>query len=145
MVEVVDGIFIRTVIFCEDVRQEAGNKTSLLGVLSADIIVGAVPAPIRLALYMEGEATKPYRGPLNLRLRLDDQELLVAQGQLNAQPGLAILPIPQMVVVIPKVGILRVDIGKDPDNWHEVGAKKILVGTLKDGAFIPSSVSEQPS
>lgn len=41
------------VIMCEDVREEARNKKSLLGVFSGDILVASMPALIPLAFYVE--------------------------------------------------------------------------------------------
>lgn len=145
MIEIADGLSIGTVIFCEDVRQEAGNKWSILGVLSADILVPSLPATVRLALYVEGEVANAYDGPLNLRLRLEDQELLVAQGKLNAQKGIIVLPVPQLIVSIPNAGMLRVDMGPGADQWSEVAAKQVREGTFKDGALVPPSAPKQPT
>jgi len=145
MVEVLEGVVIRTVIFCEDVRQEAGNKWSVLGVFSADVIVGVVPAAVRLSLYIESEVSQPYKGPLDLRLRLENEEILVANGQLDAQPGITVLPVPQMVVGIPRGGMLHVDMGIAPDKWVEIGAKRVLVGIFKDGVLTAPTTSQQPS
>lgn len=145
MIEVADGVSVRTVIFCEDVRQEAGNKWSILGVFSADIIIGVVPAAIRLALYIESEVSRPYKGALGYRLRLESEEIFAATGQLHAEVGIVVMPIPQMAVNLPRVGKLHIDMGVSPDKWVEIGSKEIRIGTIKNGELIPPTASGLPS
>lgn len=43
----------RNVVVCEDVRDEVGNKRSLMGVFSGDITVQQFPAIVQLAVYLE--------------------------------------------------------------------------------------------
>lgn len=43
----------RNIILCEDIREEIGNKKSLIGVLAGDILTGAFPAHLSLAIYFE--------------------------------------------------------------------------------------------
>jgi hypothetical protein len=44
---------LRNVIVCEDIRDEIGNKKSLMGVLTGDILVPAFPATIQIAVFFE--------------------------------------------------------------------------------------------
>lgn len=144
MIEVQDGIKIGNAIVCEDVRAEAGGKWSILGVFSGDIITAELPANIRLAVYMESHVSKPYKGPLNVRFRLDDNVLLEAQGNLDSQNGITVMPVPQLILGVERPGRLAIEIGRG-DKWTEVAAKNVLLGTVKDGNFISSSASGQPS
>lgn len=41
------------VLLCEDVREEIGNKKTLVGVYSGDVVVKHFPATLRVAFYAE--------------------------------------------------------------------------------------------
>jgi hypothetical protein len=72
-------------IICDDMRIEAGNKTSLMGVYSDGIIVPAIPFPMmRLCLYQELDDVENIR---NLRVDLRGPKLsLKALLTLSKQP-----------------------------------------------------------
>jgi hypothetical protein len=66
------------VILCEDVREEVGNKKSLMGVLPGDIIVGELPAFIHLALFTMCRRPNLDSALIEMRLLQDEEEIVVA-------------------------------------------------------------------
>lgn len=59
---------IKSLLTCEDVREEVGNKVTIVGVFS-DIVVSSLPAVIRLALWVEFIVSKI--GMYNFSIRID--------------------------------------------------------------------------
>lgn len=141
MARIIDGVDITTAVLCEEVRPELNGKWTLLGVFPGDMAVPETPANVRLGLYLEAHVTKPYTGPLNIRFRLNDKEIMVAQGKLESQQGFVALPLGSVIVGFPEPGTIFVDLSADSKNWIEVLSKKLVIGALKDGIFIPSSTS----
>lgn len=135
MPKIIDEVEILNTIVCEDVRQEISGKWSILGTFSGDIIVPVLPTNIKLALYMESNVTKPYKGPMNLRMRLDNDVILEAPGRMDSKVGITVMPIPQFVIGVDHPGRLTVEVGTD-DRWFEVSAKKLILGKMKDGNVV---------
>jgi hypothetical protein len=94
-------------ILCDDVRDEIGNKKSLMGVLGGDIIVGTMPAAIQLALYIDFKrADKDKTSKVVLTFFVADEAIV--KFELEIQPT----PNQHASVIIPK-GIVQFE--KDGD------------------------------
>src|SRR5437016_4263997 len=65
----------RNVILCEDIRDEAGNKKSLMGVISGDLILGDLPALIHVALFAEYERTTLKADTITIKVMQNDEEI----------------------------------------------------------------------
>jgi hypothetical protein len=61
----------RNAILCDDIRNERGNKHSLMGVFSGDLVVAKLPAQVYLALYFEHVSEKAGELDVALKLWLD--------------------------------------------------------------------------
>ena len=61
---------LRNIILCEDIRTEVGNKLSLMGIFSGDVVVTEIPATIHLAVYMQYIASPEETGELSFEFRL---------------------------------------------------------------------------
>lgn len=59
---------IKSLLTCEDVREEVGNKSTIVGVFS-DIVLENLPAVIRLSLWVEFIVSKI--GMHNFSIRID--------------------------------------------------------------------------
>jgi hypothetical protein len=74
----------RNIIVCEDVRDEIGNKKSLMGVMGGDILVATFPATLQIAIFFEylPSDNDPDSISVSFRILIDDAE--VATGNLQA-------------------------------------------------------------
>lgn len=90
------GTFRNTSI-CEDVRDEVGNKKSLMGVFSGDLIVTEFPARLRVAFYAEyipKDGTGEHE--LGISLSLGDVQAATTKIIVSSPPGqVAVLILPQ--------------------------------------------------
>jgi hypothetical protein len=103
-----------TTVLCDDIRKETGNKVSLMGVYSKDIILPAVPAILpKLCLFVMLEGVEREIPSLNVKIILpasDPVELTMTTpaGQKvpqNMNMGIEISPFR-----INKVGEARIEI-----------------------------------
>jgi hypothetical protein len=118
----------RNVILCEDVREEAGNKKSLMGVFGGDLQVQEFPAAIRIAFYVE--YIPPQEGSAHaLQFVLLVDENIAATGTLEIPAGnnVAALVIPQGIAQFAKEGDLALQFGVG-DDLVEILRKKVMLG-----------------
>lgn len=88
-------------MMCEDVRDELGNKKSIMGIFSGDVLVSEFPAQFRIAFYIE------YVPPKEIREQGIDFTLTIANE--NVAAGKIIVPAQHsdvVSVVIPQ-GLAR--------------------------------------
>lgn len=74
---------IRTfcVNFCDDIRQEIGNKISLIGMYGADLIVPEIPTVIaKLCIFAQvyGEPDVPFDDDIEIKVTLDHDQIASA-------------------------------------------------------------------
>lgn len=94
----------RNIILCEDIRDEVGNKKSLMGMIGGDVLVASFPATIKVAFYLE-YLVQPYDGGrFGAEFRLFEGDTEIASGKFEANEVVG--PIAAMVV---PTGLLRVD------------------------------------
>jgi hypothetical protein len=79
----------RSVIVCEDIREEINGKKSLMGVFSGDIVVQSMPAVIRFAVYVEyvPDDDDGKQIDFDFRLMQDDAEMARGQGSITVHQG----------------------------------------------------------
>jgi hypothetical protein len=104
----------RNVILCDDIREEAGNKKSLMGVFAGDIQVPAFPANIHLAIYAEYVNEGPSEEvTFELRLFQDETEIVKFDARAKLPVGaVGILAVPRAIVLFEKACTLRLVAGK---------------------------------
>ena len=88
----------RNVILCDDIRDEMGNKKSLMGVYSGDILVQNFPAAVQIAFYVDYVPAEDEAGeiPVQFRITQDGAEIAKAQIQAKIDKG------PTVTLIIPK-------------------------------------------
>jgi hypothetical protein len=95
------GMFTNAII-CEDVRDEVGNKKSLMGVFSGDIVVAEFPAIVRIAFYAE-YILDVNAGPHELSFSIEVGGEEAASGRIsidNIRDRVATLIVPQGLATI---------------------------------------------
>ena len=117
-------------ILCEDIRDEVGNKKSLMGVMTGDVVVGSFPVVRSVAIFMEyrPNAVDPVRVSFNFRLLQDDVEVVKA-GMVSDIPAgqSANLIMPRALMSVEKEVIFRILGSVDGGPEEEVLKKRIFV------------------
>ena len=125
----------RNAIICDDIRDEIGNKKSLMGVMNGDIFVATFPATIPLAIYLDYQHdSSTDKVIIDFRLMQDDVQ--IAQGNLQVplkegQPASFIIP--RGYVSFDKPRIFRVLASIDGQPEEEILRKKIDVTSSTSG------------
>lgn len=93
----------RNVSMCEDVREEVGNKKSLMGVFSGDVVVQELPARLKIAFYAE---YIPDQGAglheFEFSIRVGSKEAASGKISVNSpRSEVATLILPQGIASIP--------------------------------------------
>jgi hypothetical protein len=71
----------RSVIVCDDIREEIGNKKSLMGILAGDILTASMPANVQIAFYIDYLPTDDGNDQISFQLLQDETE--IAKGRLE--------------------------------------------------------------
>ena len=123
-----------TVIFCDDIREERGNKKSLMGVVSGDVLAASFPATLQIALFIEYEPDASHRDAgqgdsLKVEFRLMQDDTEIAKGNMLAKfpLGRAVnFVLPKGLVSFEKPATFRVLVSVDGGAEEEILSKKIL-------------------
>jgi hypothetical protein len=132
---------MRNVILCEDIRDEMGNKKSLMGVLAGDIVVGELPATLSVAIYFEyvPDAADGSEFSATFRLLIDDGE--IAQGAIEApieKGSVVTLILPKALVGFQKPSIFRMMLTVRGGPEFEVLEKKVMLPASSNASPQPS-------
>jgi len=122
----------RNIILCEDIREEAGNKKSLMGVLAGDIIVPAFPATLSVAVYFEylPDTDDGDEFAIDFRLWQDDEELAVGEVRAPIQPGKVVtLVLPRALSVFERAKTFRMTVKGQSGEEFELLNKKVFAPT----------------
>jgi Family of unknown function (DUF6941) len=139
----------RNVTLCDDVRDEMGNKKSLMGVISGDVLVPSLPATIQIAIYFEYVPDENEPESMNLSLRLFLDEISIAsigmQAHLtNRNPVTFVLP--KGLATFEKPATFKVSVSVNNQPEEEILSKKILVSPSASATASPPPVQRsQPS
>jgi hypothetical protein len=136
--------FTTTTILAEEIRPELGNKHSLLGVYSGNILVDKFPAVIRLGIFIVFDFVRP--GPHNVEMRMSLDKELVTQGttQVIAEPGkTTVIVAPIGMLGAEKPSELRIDAAVDGGKRFVLTRKRLLLSA--PSAPSPPSEQSQPA
>lgn len=119
----------RNAILCDDIREEAGNKTSLMGVFSGDVVVPSFPASINVAFFLQYFLDESDPSEFSARMRLLDGDKELAKFAMNGvankqNPDLTFL-VQRGVATFDKETVLRVLVAMNDGQEEEVLRKKI--------------------
>lgn len=127
------------VVSCEDVREEIGNKFSLVGVINGDILTPVFPSVVKIAFF--GSIVSKTGNPVELEMRILVNGKMVGSAQtkfaFNEGGKTANLVLPQGLLNLPEPSDINLDLKIPNGDWMTLVAKKILLN--------PATASEQPS
>lgn len=122
----------RNVILCEDIRDEVGNKKSLMGVMGGDVLVSSFPATIKVAFYAEyiSDADDLEHASIDIRIMQDDVEMAKGKIEAKLQPGQpATLILPTGLANFEHEGTIRLFASVNGGPEQEVLRKKFVKAT----------------
>jgi hypothetical protein len=123
---------LRTILLCDDIRTETGNKFSLMGLLTGDLLVSEFPASINMAFFMQYHASAEEEGTLHLDLRFLKDDLEIAKARLQSEISkwaVANFIVSRAFVTFEKECVFRVMMGIDGGEEREVFSRRILKGS----------------
>lgn len=122
-------------ILCEDIRQELGNRQSLMGVYAGDILVVEFPATIRLTMFASLKFREPGTYSAKLRVVIGKEKPNSADIQIEQSPsGPAVIMLPAGMLHLDEPSEFRVDIAVEGAKWQRLVATKVLLappGTIQ--------------
>ncbi|MPZ39850.1 MAG: hypothetical protein GEU95_17680 [Rhizobiales bacterium] len=128
---------IRNVIICDDIRDEVGNKQSLMGIFGGDdIIVAAFPAAIHLAVFMQYfPAPSEEDGRLTLQIELSQDESLMARGTLDidvkrSEPATIVMP--RALATFKQESLFKVEVSLDGGPKQQIAQKRVKLGDISN-------------
>jgi hypothetical protein len=124
---------LRNIILCDDVRNETGNKLSLMGVIAGDIIVGEIPATISFALYMQYFANPDESGKVSIQLRLFQGDTEIVKGRFEgdiSEDKMLNFVLPRALVTFEKETTFRIHANINDGEEREILSRKIIHGTV---------------
>jgi hypothetical protein len=119
-------------IVCEDIRNEVGNKVTLIGVYDQQLNMLALPNP------SEEKWPKPVRLAFFIRIKVSDGDTIPDTFKLQFfQDGKEVTPIQQNIGMPPK-NVALVNIGLVFNNFRifKIGKMNFQLTLLKDGKVI---------
>jgi hypothetical protein len=121
--------YFRNVIICEDIREETGNKKSLMGVIGGDLLVPSFPANIQIAIYSEFDSPDKQKDlSITLTLHVDELDIAKAEIHLPAlRETVGIIALPRGIVIFEKESAFRVTVTLG-DETCEIVSKKVMAG-----------------
>lgn len=138
-------IAITALVVCEDVRHELFNKFSLIGAFSGDIAVGAFPAQIRLAVYLETEAHVARKYKLEIRILFNKEPMMgLVVDATPTTSGPSALGTPPVVLNFVSEGEIVFEAIVDGVSAFS-RSKKIVLGDAPSPLLIKSNASGPPS
>lgn len=118
---------VESVVFCEAIRQEIGNKHTLLGVSAPEVNISEIPATIPVALWISARPTSI--GPFRIDFRVldvDKKEIVKAEaGGEIAALGRMVLVLGPLPVNVVKPGDYEFAWAFGDDQWENIGTYKI--------------------
>lgn len=129
------------VILCEDVREEVGNKKSIMGVFGGDVLVSKTPATVQIAFYMQYLPGGDEKDEIEIQFRImtDEEELLKARLRAPTKAPPLTLVIPRGLATFDKECALRLLVTVDGGDEVELLSKRII------NMAKTSTASEQPA
>lgn len=115
---------IKTVLFCEEVRQEKSNKYIILGVFNGLIIVNHLPATVPIALYLEYFPVPLGKFTIGLRISGPGKgsfEMAIEANVHDASRPL-VLPTPRFEVTLECEGDLLVEVKFEGGEYQKAGS-----------------------
>jgi hypothetical protein len=128
-----DGLSVELAIACEDVREERGNKISVMGMFTDQIAVAQFPADIRIAFFFTVRSDKAQEVILKTRITVDGEIAGHAHMQLSptetASLGNVIVPLGFVRMSTDGYFALSMAVGES-ENWVEVIRKTVSIGQV---------------
>ena len=119
---------VRNIILCEDIRDEVGNKKSLMGVMAGDILVGEFPATLSVAVYFEYVPDDEDRDLFSTEFRLlqNDDEIVRGEIKTPIEAGkIVTVVLPRGLMLIQADAFLRMVISVNGSAEFDIINKRV--------------------
>lgn len=122
------------VVICEHVVASSGNKHTLIGTYSGDILVAVIPARIPIAFYIEytpteGNLTKP----IEIHVKLNGKKIagLVAEYDPSSDSKEGLIILPNMAITLDKPSVFELTASVEGEKPTLLVKKRITEGDTR--------------
>ena len=123
--------FTVTAILGEEVRPELGNKHSILGIYTGDVLLPEFPANIRLSFYIVFKFIRAGEHKIELRILLDNKVITSGVTELTSNEGdPAVLVSPSGILGVDSPSELKIDASVDGGRRTTLVKKQIRLAVL---------------
>lgn len=131
-------------VLCEDIRQEIGNKHTIIGAWFGDLLLGELPGNVRLAvLIVLDNLTSGYHRAV-AEIRLDKKAVASVSFDIEAKVGeVVMLTVPQGILAMATAADLTVSMSVDGGRMTTLISSKIRLGPALTGPNASPPPSEQ--
>jgi uncharacterized protein (UPF0218 family) len=133
MIQLSHGLSVELAIACEDVREERGNKISVMGMFTDQVAVAEFPADIRVAFFFTVRSPEIQNVPLKVRVTVDGEEagLAVVHLVYTTAAKLANVILPMGAIRLQDEGHFAISMRvEDSEEWVEVLRKTVTRGPV---------------
>ncbi len=122
---------IKTIVFCEEVRQEANGKHIVIGAVGGDLKVMGFPGRVPIALYLEIELPEIGHHSFDFRLTYAGEESLQLSLQIDKHDSpnpIASIFTPRLDLLTKQPGDLVVEMSGGDGEWTEILRRSFQLG-----------------
>lgn len=133
---------VRTVVVCDDIRQEITSKFIFIGVYSGDFVLPAFPATVAPQIYIEYVPKAAGESDFSVGFLVGGKRLAEINGQLRVQEPRAVTPliVPQVLLQVSEPSSFEVEFGAEGQPPEIILRKLFQLGEV-----ISPTASPQPS
>jgi hypothetical protein len=118
------------VLLCDDIRKEVGNKRTIVGAFSGDVLIETFPAVIPLAIYLVYRTHSSDEIAMEFEYMLDERPLVKIAATLRKHGGSsedAVVDLPKLFLTFENPGNFVVNVSVNGKR-HRILSKKIMQG-----------------
>ena len=137
---------LTTALLCEDVRTELGNKHTIVGVFSNDILVASLPAVLSLSAYLEYVPDEIGVQNITLSIVVAGNVVANIEAKLSVVEAktVSVLYLPRVNLTVPRAAEIRLDMKVFPGEPTTIIKKQVLTSPDVIGAIV-SNETRPPS
>jgi hypothetical protein len=137
----------RNAILCDDVRDEIGNKKSLMGIIVGDILVTSFPATIQMAVFAEYLPTEEETEvTIGFGIFQDETEIgrVQVRGEIKNKKSPLMVVLPKGFITFDKAATLRATVTAN-ETQEEIITKKVFLNPALSSASSQPASQSQPA
>jgi hypothetical protein len=132
------SIRVKNVAMCDDIRFEIGNKHTLVGVYSGDVVLSKIPSELTISFYIELKAPEQRTYDIEFEVKLGDEvkQHVVGLLDIDRPHQLGVIAFPRMPMHVGKATTISLRAKFEGEPWRPLIRRRVRQGRV--GAVLPS-------